>query len=87
MADACCGPDEHGGAENAGEVEAQERLWQVRELQAAAASGLLLLSAWLVADGVVDGRLVVVPDAAHLAAAQQPQAVAAAILEHLGATS
>ncbi|PUA82269.1 3-oxoadipate enol-lactonase [Nocardioides currus] len=40
-----------------------------------------------IADGVADGALVVVPDAAHLAAAQQPQAVAAAILEHLGATS
>ena len=36
-----------------------------------------------IADGVVDGRLVVVPDAAHLAAAEQPQAVAAAILAHL----
>jgi len=40
-----------------------------------------------IADGVPDGRLVVVPDAAHLAAAQQPEAVAAAILEHLGVTS
>lgn len=39
-----------------------------------------------IADGVPDGRLVVVPDAAHLAAAQQPEAVAAAILEHLGVT-
>jgi 3-oxoadipate enol-lactonase len=37
-----------------------------------------------IAEGVPDGRLVVVPDAAHLAAAQQPEAVAAAILEHLG---
>lgn len=40
-----------------------------------------------IADGVPDGRLVVVPDAAHLAAAQQPEAVAAAVLEHLGVTS
>lgn len=39
-----------------------------------------------IAEGVPDGRLVVVPDAAHLAAAQQPQAVAAAVLEHLGAS-
>ena len=39
------------------------------------------------ADGVVDGRLVVVPDAAHLAATQQPEAVASAILEHLGVES
>ena len=37
-----------------------------------------------IADGVPDGRLVVVPDAAHLAVAQQPAAVAAAVLEHLG---
>jgi 3-oxoadipate enol-lactonase len=37
-----------------------------------------------IADGVRDGRLVVVPDAAHLAAAQQPEAVATAVLEHLG---
>jgi 3-oxoadipate enol-lactonase len=37
-----------------------------------------------IADGVPDGRLVVVPQAAHLAAAEQPQAVAAAVLEHLG---
>jgi 3-oxoadipate enol-lactonase len=40
-----------------------------------------------IADGVPDGRLVVVPDAAHLAAAQQPEAVATAILEHLGVES
>ncbi|WP_340537375.1 3-oxoadipate enol-lactonase [Nocardioides sp. GXZ039] len=40
-----------------------------------------------IADGVQDGRLVVVPDAAHLAAAQQPEAVAAAILDHLGVQS
>jgi len=39
-----------------------------------------------IADGVPDGRLVVVPDAAHLAAAQQPEAVTAAILDHLGVT-
>ena len=39
-----------------------------------------------IADGVPDGRLVVVPEAAHLAAAEQPQAVAAAVLEHLGVT-
>ena len=39
-----------------------------------------------IAEGVPDGRLVVVPDAAHLAAAQQPAAVAAAILGHLGVT-
>ena len=36
-----------------------------------------------IADGVPDGRLVVVPDAAHLAVAQQPEAVAAAVLAHL----
>lgn len=40
-----------------------------------------------IAEGVPDGRLVVVPDAAHLAAAQQPEAVATAILEHLGVKS
>ncbi|CUR59746.1 3-oxoadipate enol-lactonase [metagenome] len=40
-----------------------------------------------IAENVPDGRLVVVPDAAHLAAAQQPHAVAAAILEHLGVSS
>lgn len=40
-----------------------------------------------IAEGVPDGRLVVVPDAAHLAAAQQPAAVATAILEHLGVKS
>ena len=40
-----------------------------------------------IAEGVPDGRLVVVPDAAHLAAAQQPEAVAAAVLEHLGVES
>jgi 3-oxoadipate enol-lactonase len=36
-----------------------------------------------IAIGVPDGRLLVVPDAAHLAAAQQPEVVAAAILDHL----
>jgi 3-oxoadipate enol-lactonase len=36
-----------------------------------------------IADGVPDGRLVVVDDAAHLAAWEQPDAVAAAILDHL----
>lgn len=36
-----------------------------------------------IATGVRDGRLLVVPDAAHLAAVQQPEAVTAAILDHL----
>jgi 3-oxoadipate enol-lactonase len=36
-----------------------------------------------IAIGVPEGRLLVVPDAAHLAAAQQPEVVAAAILDHL----
>jgi 3-oxoadipate enol-lactonase len=44
-----------------------------------------------IADAVQDGRLLVVPDAAHLANAQQPDVVTAAILDHLdlgnGATS
>ena len=38
-----------------------------------------------IAEGVPDGRLVVVPDAAHLAAATASGCCAAAILEHLGA--
>ncbi|MBM7368298.1 3-oxoadipate enol-lactonase [Gordonia hydrophobica] len=36
-----------------------------------------------IADGVVDGRLLVVPDAAHMANAQHPEVVTPAILEHL----
>ncbi|WP_193043908.1 3-oxoadipate enol-lactonase [Mycolicibacterium baixiangningiae] len=36
-----------------------------------------------IADGVKDGRLLVVPDAAHLANAQQPAVVTAALIEHL----
>jgi 3-oxoadipate enol-lactonase len=41
-----------------------------------------------IADGVKDGRLLVVPDSAHLANAQQPEAITTAIIEHLtGAVS
>jgi len=36
-----------------------------------------------IANEIPDARLVVVPEAAHLAAAQQPEAVTAAILAHL----
>ncbi|KUI31124.1 3-oxoadipate enol-lactonase [Mycobacterium sp. IS-1496] len=36
-----------------------------------------------IADGVKDGRLLVVPDAAHLANAQQPGVVTPALIEHL----
>lgn len=36
-----------------------------------------------IAENVADGRLLVVPDAAHLAPAQQPQIVTPALLEHL----
>lgn len=36
-----------------------------------------------IADGVKDGRLLVVPDAAHLANAQQPGIVTPALIEHL----
>jgi 3-oxoadipate enol-lactonase len=36
-----------------------------------------------IADGVRRGRLVVVPEAAHLANAEQPAAVTAAVLDHL----
>ena len=35
------------------------------------------------ADSVRDGRLLVVPDAAHLANAQQPDSITPAITEHL----
>ncbi len=38
----------------------------------------------LVADGVKDGRLVVLDDAAHLAPAEAPQEVARLLLEHFG---
>ncbi|ALG83437.1 3-oxoadipate enol-lactonase [Gordonia phthalatica] len=37
----------------------------------------------VIAENVADGRLLVVPDAAHLAPAQQPQIVTPALLEHL----
>jgi 3-oxoadipate enol-lactonase len=40
-----------------------------------------------IADAVDDGRLLVVPDSAHLANAQQPALVTPAILEHLGDAS
>jgi 3-oxoadipate enol-lactonase len=40
-----------------------------------------------IAEAVVDGRLLVVPDAAHLASAQQPQTITPAIVEHLRGTS
>ena len=36
-----------------------------------------------IADGVQDGRLLVVPDSAHLANAQQPATITPAIIEHL----
>ena len=36
-----------------------------------------------IAGGVKDGRLLVVPEAAHLANAQQPQAITPAIVAHL----
>ncbi|NNM48024.1 3-oxoadipate enol-lactonase [Knoellia koreensis] len=36
-----------------------------------------------IADGVKEGRLLVVPEAAHLANAQQPQAITPAIIAHL----
>ena len=36
-----------------------------------------------IANGVQDGRLLVVPEAAHLAAAQQPGTITPAIIEHL----
>lgn len=39
-----------------------------------------------IVDGVADSALLVVPDAAHLASAQQPAAVTAAIIEHLEAS-
>lgn len=39
-----------------------------------------------IVDGVADGRLLVVPDAAHLASAQQPTLVTAAVVEHLEAS-
>lgn len=37
-----------------------------------------------IAEGVRDGRLLVVPDSAHLACDEQPETITAAILEHLG---
>jgi 3-oxoadipate enol-lactonase len=40
-----------------------------------------------IAEAVKDGRLLVVPDSAHLANAQQPETITPAILEHLGAPS
>ena len=40
----------------------------------------------LIADAVVDGELLVVPHAAHLANAEQPAVVTSAILRHLGVT-
>lgn len=40
----------------------------------------------LIAESVADGQLLVVPDAAHLANDEQPEAVNAALLEHLGAS-
>ena len=60
MADACCGPDEPraAGAGGAGhddvEDEVQTPLWQVRELQLAAASGLLLLVGVLLTPSLVE---------------------------------
>lgn len=40
-----------------------------------------------IAGAVRDGRLLVVPDSAHLANAQQPGVVTSAILDHLGVTT
>lgn len=40
-----------------------------------------------IAETVQDGRVVTVPESAHLANAQQPEMVTTAILEHLGGTS
>jgi 3-oxoadipate enol-lactonase len=36
-----------------------------------------------IAEGVQDGRLLVVPDSAHLANAQQPETITPAIIAHL----
>jgi 3-oxoadipate enol-lactonase len=36
-----------------------------------------------IANGVQDGRLLVVPEATHLAVAEQPGVITPAILEHL----
>ena len=55
MSDACCGPDADPRAPAGEEVEEHEaeRLWQVRELQAAATAAVLLLAAVLA--GRADG--------------------------------
>ena len=37
----------------------------------------------MIADGVADGRLLVVEDAAHLANVEQPDVVDRALLDHL----
>ncbi len=55
MSDACCGDDEARPGEEAGERE-PERLWEVSELRAAAAAGMLLVGAltagWVGSDTV-----------------------------------
>ncbi|WP_338596806.1 cation-translocating P-type ATPase [Saccharopolyspora sp. SCSIO 74807] len=49
MSAECCGPDESGSSHEPGhDRHSAERLWQVRELQLAAAAALLLAAGWLI---------------------------------------
>ncbi|MFE4537140.1 heavy metal translocating P-type ATPase [Streptomyces scopuliridis] len=55
MADACCGTDSRATAQTTGASDAPAAVWQVRELQAAAVAGVLLLASLLVSGARLSG--------------------------------
>ena len=60
MADGCCGPQEIDRVEDTGagagsHDHGPQRLWQVRELQLAAAAAVLLVLGWLFATTGAEG--------------------------------
>ena len=58
VADACCGPDEVDEHTDAAEPVTVTPVWRIRELQAAAAAGVLLLAGWIApTDTVVETAL------------------------------
>lgn len=81
MADACCGPDLNPPATTEAHENGQ-RLWQVRDLQIAAAAALLLAISWLVGHTGADTAATVVALFAAVIAASTFVPNTAANLRH-----
>ena len=81
MADACCGPDLNPPATTEAH-ESGQRLWQVRDLQIAAAAALLLAISWLVGHTGADTAATVVALFAAVIAASTFVPNTAANLRH-----